>query len=299
MPNALRPAGLPTQPHQGVGARFLRRLGGAVRHAAAGGIALAGLRRPAASQPSRPGAERREPALARPAQARVRRQPKAAALVPPSRPARSGWLAGWFGRTRQAQAARSPSPSRRADPAPFTQATHPGLSAEACAFFNTPAEDCDPAILRLLLAALAEQIAERMGPAQGMDAETLFSTLCGRLGTDPVAAAPDAPPADAAVPAQAPAAAAADPAEPAPDQAAAADPPAGTEACAAVICESTPAAAPLVPRRSPLDAGGGSFRPRRRPRHDRCQSRLHRRFRDRPRAPPPRRLSYAACAGPP
>ena len=65
---------------------------------------------------------------------------------------------------------------------------------------NTPVEDCDPEMLRLVLAALARHIADTMSADLGMDAEALFSTLCGRLGTLPGEARPDVPPAAEAAP---------------------------------------------------------------------------------------------------
>ena len=289
MRNAPRPAGLSSQNPQGGGARLVRRFGSAVRGVIAGGIAIAGrLRRSAAPEPRRNPPAPRDPAASpAPRRPRVPPRPRAAAAVAP--PRRPGWLARWFGPRRRQQAApdRAPPPDR--DDAPFTPQAYPGLSPKACALFNTPVEDCDPAILRLLLAVLARHIADRMGPVLGQDAETLFAALCDRLSTVPGDAGPDASPADAAVPARAtPAAAALDPA----DQADQAD---ATEAGAAVRRETTPDAAPLtgpVCRRSLLHDAC-------RPLPHRRRSRLHRGVRHQRRRLPSRRLCYAACAGPP
>src|SRR5487761_2628686 len=101
---------------------------------------------------------------------------------------------------------RRPRPGDRAPRAgsPFTPEAYPGLSAEACAIFNTPVEKCDSDILRLVLAALALHIADAMPPELGMtDAKAVFSSLWGRLGADPGEARPDAPPAEAPTPAPA------------------------------------------------------------------------------------------------
>ena len=137
-------------------------------------------RNPAAPLP-RPETWRRRP---RPG-GRARRPGRAPPPVPPPRPARPGWLARWFGRNRRQPALLGRPPFPDSDDAPFTPQAYPGLSPEACAILNTPVEDCDPEILRLLLAVLARHIADSMRPELGLDAETLFSTLCDRLGTVP------------------------------------------------------------------------------------------------------------------
>src|SRR5487761_2421286 len=203
MPTTLHPAGLSSQPHQGAGARILRRFGRAVRSVIAGGITLAGgLRRPAAPQPGRNPPAPRD--LAPPPSPSRPRRPRAAAPVPPPRPARFGWLARWFGRNRPRPASLARPPFPDSDDTPFTPEAYPGLSAEACAIFNTPVEKCDSDILRLVLAALALHIADAMPPELGMtDAKAVFSSLWGRLGAEPGEARPDAPPAEAPTPAPA------------------------------------------------------------------------------------------------
>src|SRR6185312_7092506 len=88
----------PIQNPQGGGARFFRRIGGAVAGAISGTIALADrLRRPAAPK-TRPTPPKPRDAAAPPASRRQRapRQPSAAAPVEP--PRKTGWFARWFGR---------------------------------------------------------------------------------------------------------------------------------------------------------------------------------------------------------
>jgi len=113
---------------------------------------------------------------------------------------RAGWLARLLPR-RRLQPADAALLLADSD-APFTPETVPGLRPEICAILNTPLEDCDPEILRLLLAALAQSIADAMPPEAGMtDAGSVFSTLWSRLapalddiGLDgPPAIAPDWP----------------------------------------------------------------------------------------------------------
>ena len=297
MPTAPRPAGLPSQTLQGVGARVLRRFGGAVHSVIAGGIAFTGrLRRPAAP---RPGPAQRDPSS--PSRKRAPRPPRPAAPVPPPKPARAGWLARWFGLNRRpsASAARPPFPD--SDDTPFSPEAYPGLSPEACAFFNRPAEECDPDTLQLVLAALARHIADSMPPELGIDAEALFSTLWGRLGTVPVEAAPDAAPAEEPAPAPAPAQDAEPDAPPAPPvtQLQPRETTASDDAGTAPIVahQTTPEAAfPIAPvsrrSRSLLD-DSRSFR------HCR-HSGFRRGFPGRLQfLPPPPRFCYAACAGPP
>ena len=300
MPNAPRPAGLSSQTPQGGGARLVRRFGGAVRGVIAGGIAIAGrLRRPAAPEPRHtPPAPRDKTASPAPRRPHVPPRPRAAAAVAP--PQQLGWLARWFGPRRRQPTARNRAPVPDSNDAPFTTQAYPGLSPEACALFNTPVEDCDPEILRVMLAVLARHIADSMGPALGQDAETLFATLCGRLGTVPGDAGPDAAAAEAAVPMRA------TPAATAPDLAATAPAPAdqadATAAGAAGMRETTPDAAPLtgpVRRRSLVHDAGRPLPHRRRSRLHRDRSRLHRGVRHQRQRLPSRRLCYAACAGPP
>ena len=272
-----------------------------MRGVIAGGIARVGrLRRQRGQESSHTPAEPRgtvaPPAPRRP---RLPRRPIAAAPVPPAR--RFGWFARWFGPKRRQPA----SPARPAlpgsDDAPFTPEAWPGLSPEARAFFNTPVEDCDPEILRLLLTALAGHIADTMAAELGMDAEALFATLCGRLATTPSETRPDT-----AEPAPTPRT----PEHAAPD--AVATPPIqaqGTEpldaATTAVAMRDTRPDGIFPPasvfRRSrTLVHAGRPFRHFHRSLVDRGRLGFHRFLPGTPQAlPPPRRLCYAACAGPP
>ena len=297
MRTAPHPVEPTSSPHQGVGARFFRRLGGAVRDALAGGIARAtGRRRSITARPSRNPPAPEAQAAPSPRRSRAPHPRRAAA---PALPARPGWIARCFG-----LADRLPWLLRRAtspddDTAPFTPETHPGFSPEVCDFLNTPVAECDPNELYLALCVLAQCLAESLPPELGMDAKALFSTLWDRLGPPQAEAGPDTP-ADAPHP---PAAAAPEPAEldaqaPSPQsQAQGSEPADGTPATAAP--RTTPARVSLAGSgfrgsRSPSD-GGPSFRRRRSP-VERRRPRLR-------RAPlqalPLRRLCYAACAGPP
>jgi hypothetical protein len=82
--------------------------------------------------------------------------------------------------------------------AQFTPEACPGLSPEFCTFLNTPLEDCDPDMLRVLLAALADTLAELMPPEANIaDLSPLFATLRGlaanapdATGLDPLPAVP-------------------------------------------------------------------------------------------------------------
>jgi len=319
METALLPAE-PTQNPQGSSARIFRRLGGAVRGAISGGVALAA-RRPEAVKPNRAPPQPRDPAA--PPAPRRSRLPRAAVPAPTAE--RRGWFARWFGsrRSRPAGLADPAMPPgrgrRRASKDPlFTPKTHPGLSPEACAFFNTPVGECDPEMLQQVLALLAEQIAGAIGPGLGMDAEALFSHICGRLGVTPGAAgadAPSAPPPEATEPAAD--AAAAEPPAPTP-----ADTPAGTalgappnspqqaqgiepadDAAVAAAEGSTTNAIFLAGadlRRHPSLAGDSRpFAHRRRHLVARRRLRSNRGLPGGFRSTlPPRRLFYAACAGP-
>ena len=194
---------LPSQPHQGVGARLVRRLGGAVRSAITGGMTLAtGRRRPAAPQPDidHPVARDPDPRPA-PAPEHLPGQPRTASPVTPDRSASPGWLARLSGRGRR------PTRFNYAllpdGDAPFTPEAFPGLTPEFCTFLNTPLEECDPEMLTLLYAVLAEHIAAVMPAEAGMgDAGEVFSKLWGRLAAavgdavpaaGPAVAPPDAP----------------------------------------------------------------------------------------------------------
>jgi len=268
-----------------------------VRSVIAGGITLAGgLRRPAAPQSGRNPPAPRDLA-APPSPSRPRRK-RAAAPVPPPRPARPGWLARWFGPNRPRHASPARPPFHNGDDTPFTPEAYPGLSPEACAIFNTPVEKCDPDILRLVLAALALHIANSMPPELGMtDAKAMFSTLWGHLGIVPGEAMPDARPAE----------------EPAPAPAAPKD--AGPDAPLLQAQRTEPTDDAIAARETPPDAASPtgpvfrpdrslfdrsrSFRHRRRSFVLRCRARFRRSLPGWLQRPPPRRLCYAACAGPP
>lgn len=261
MPIAPRPAAPSSQTHQGIGARFFRRLGGAVRGAIAG-IARAATRRRPATTPPRPQAARNIETPAATRQARPPRRPSAA------KPAQPGWIARRLGLGRQrSRRPRLPSLGN----APFTPETCPGLTLQDCAFLNTPVEDCDPEVLRPLLSALAQHIAAALPPELGMsDPQAVFATLWGRLGceTTPAPAPPEHP-------------------DPAPPPSAEADVPAAPDSVASALQHSPDRTVPSHRRRPP---------PRnRRQRVRGCRALLRRAA----QRPPMRRLCYAACAGPP
>jgi hypothetical protein len=303
--------GLAYQPRQGVGARLVRRLGDAVRGVIAGGITLAGsLRRsPAPRSGGNPPAPRNRVAPAAPRRPRAPRQAIAAAAVAPTR---TGWLARCFGRGRS-EAAPQGRPSFPNLDAHFTPDSHPGLSPEMCAILNTPVEDCDPEILHTVFAAFAELIADALPPElRGLDGGELFSTLVGRLGTAREAArqdaAPDVPPelapeaAMAAMPGAPPGATTARSGAHGVVQADHAARPvtAATESTQDATCLPGPAHAGRASRRA-----GRSLHQRHRwlARHDGlwpfrcCHWRRWRGWRN-PMTLPPRRLYFAACAGP-
>ena len=278
-------------------------------------IARAGrLRRPAALPPSA------NPQPARDLQAPTPpRRPRAPRQSPPAPPARPSWIARWFGRGRRQPAWSASSLFPAGNDAPFTPEAYPGFPPELCAILNTPAEDCDPELLRLVLAVFARHLADNLPSELGLDAEALLSTLCGRLGASLDEAGPDAAPAEEAD--EAPGSTAdAMPAE------ALSSPHDLTEIQAASLpvdaaIGGVPAAAPhtkILPKPGLYD----SRSPRRswRPRIHGCRNLVSRGFRNRQRrlccrqravlpvcrghsnrqpAPPLRRLCYAACAGPP
>ena len=180
---------------QGVGARLVRRLGGAVRKTIAGGVTLAGaLRRPAASQPriGHPVVRNADVCPACAPEPRARR-PHAAPPAP-SQPRRPVWLTRLLHRR-----CRQPAPSGYGqfaadNNAPFTLEEFPGLLPEACAFFNTPLEDLDPEILPRLLGVFAEKIVHLIPPELGItDPQELFSDLWDRLGAPLYGALPGVP----------------------------------------------------------------------------------------------------------
>ncbi len=337
MPIALHTADLPSQSHQGAGARLVRRLGGAVRSAIVSGIGLAGaLRRPAVSQPSRDHAAAQHPETSAPRRARVPRRPSAALPAPLLLPR---WLACLLTRHhRQFASVSHPARLNQGD-APFTPEAFPQLSPKACAVLNTPLKECDPKTLELLFSALAQHISDLMSPESRMtDLEATLPNLWQRLSTalgdtkadTSLPATPDAAPVTAtdAVP-EAPVLSPHRPARSPPtgptnswekdaprvspvplSGPSASDHPADATITAAAP-QTTPdiaaPSAPVVHGSRPLSNSGRSFRPStqsfarwcRRPVRC-CRTLFPRGVRDRlPCLPPPWRLYYAACTGPP
>ena len=196
MPTALLTAGLASQPHQGVGARFVRGLGGAVRTIVSGGITLAGsLRRQAAPTPApNPQAGRDLEASVPPEAPRSPCDPSSAVPVPRSLAA--AFIAHSLRRRRPVRFGRRASIRR--DNRPFTPEENPGLSPEACAFFSTPFEEGDPAMAALMFSTLEQYITEVMagGPAI-RDTDALLATIWARMGTLAGEARPDVAPAEA------------------------------------------------------------------------------------------------------
>jgi hypothetical protein len=149
--DALTPPGLATLPRKGIGARIVRGLGrmGAALHGAVAGR----LRRRQSGSDSPVGPDAGRSTAAMPARA-----------------------------PRQARRTPIGVPDRHHDLA-FTEAAFPNLSPAAREFFNTPLEDCDPAMLGIVLEALADAIAGMMTPQDGMqDARDVFLALSSRLG---------------------------------------------------------------------------------------------------------------------
>jgi hypothetical protein len=182
MPTALDTVGLPSQPHQGAGVRFVRRLAGAVRSAVISGITLAAALRPLAVSSTTPDyAPAQNPqSPSAPRQARVPRRPSAS-LPAPSLPR---WLASLLTRRHHQFASVSrPAYLNQAD-APFTPQAYPQLSPQACAVLNTPLQDCDPKTLELLLSAFAQHISDLASPEAGMtDPRATLPNLWQRIST--------------------------------------------------------------------------------------------------------------------
>ncbi len=303
---ALTPATLATPPRKGIGARIVRGLGrvGAALHGVVAGRLHR--RQSGRNSPVAPDADGSTAAMP----ARAPRQPR-----------------------------RTPigAPERHHDLA-FTEAAFPDLTPAARKFFNTPVEDCDPAMLGLVLEALAEAIAGMMTPQDGMqDARDVFLALNSRLGAltggmqgtrpESVPADPDAAAADPD--ATGPQAASPDLPGPAPAPGSGAAPggSAGAhgEAAAAIAGSDQPAAPPVVQQPSAPALNDAGTNTTHAP-HDRSAGpgqswrrtfRGGRRFQAGRFALPPRRipfhyrnivgcvkrpprlLCYAACAGPP
>jgi hypothetical protein len=192
---------LTSQPREGIGARVvggISRFGAALRRVVAGDS-----RRPQSGPDSGTAPDADRPPAAR--QARAPRQPGRAG---------KGGLARLFGRRRALAAV--PEQARELPDFEFTGEAFPELSPEARAFFNTPLEECDPAMLGVVLEALAEVIARSMTPQEGMrDARDVFLALRSRMEAvsgEAGDAPPDALPDVAAAPADLAATAAIDPA---------------------------------------------------------------------------------------
>ena len=315
MPTALHIAGLASQPHQGVGARLVRRLGGAVRSVIVRGIALAGtLRRPATPQDPQPPAPRRV------------RQPRPAlpaTLLPP--PLLAHLLAA---RRHRHPATASRHAFLNQGDTPFTPEAYPQLSPKACAVLNTPLKDCDPKTLELVFSAFTQHINQIISPEAGiMDPAVFFPNLWHRLSTALAETKADAslsttaeavPPTPADTVRDAPLM----PPHP-PVQAPPTGPtrlwtndaprlapvplsgPTASDHPAAVAPKTQPdIAAPSGPvghRSRPFRYGTQSFARRRRRHVRRCRAFVHARgVRDGLQCvPPPRRLCHAACTGPP
>ena len=292
MPRAPLPVGLPSQNHQGVTARFVHRLGTAVRGAFAG---IARLRRPAAPPSGSTHSPTPDQDTATPPSRPRRPRPAPAA---PARP-------GWFARCFRLSPRRTAAARRRAladhDPAPFTPENHPGLSPEAYAILNMPVDECPPEILRILLTSLAQHIAASLPPELGLsDPQALFATLWGRLAEPPGEPEPDSAPdaqpdAAAAAPASAEQDAPPPPGNP-PEAQAPTFPDRGANAGTTASADTWTATVPPKPDRDRGRPPRHRRPPLLHPSRTRCSG--VRRQKTRQTLPPPRR-AYNACAGPP
>jgi hypothetical protein len=336
MPTALLTAGLPSQPHQGVGARLVRRLGGAVRSAIVGGIALAGaLRRPAVSQTSRDRAAAQDPQAPAPRRVSVPHPPRATLPAPPPLPPLLAHLLAR--RERRSASVSRPACLGQGD-VHFTPEAFPQLSPKACAVLNTPLKDCDPKTLDLVVSTFTQYVNQVMSPEVApTDRAATLPNLWHRLSTalgDPEAdtspltpaaesatpadAAPDAPVASPNPPVEAPPTAPTrlwtnqpPPVSPVPLS----GPPASDQPPDATTNPTTPETTPEIAAPSapvmhggrPLSNSGRPFRY-----HTQSFARWRRRLvrccralfppgvRDGlPCPPPPWKLYYAACTGPP
>jgi len=211
MPTALHIAGLPSQPHQGIGARLVRRLGGAVRSAIVRGITLAAARRRASvPRTRRDHTAPQVPQAPTPERVPVPRRPRPALPAPLRLPP---LLAHLLASHRRPVAARRSACLNHGNK-PFTPEAFPQLGPKACAVLNTPLKDCDPKTLELLVSALAQHINQVMSPESGItdpaaalpnlwhristalddtDAETSLPAKQEAVPTTPADALPDAP----------------------------------------------------------------------------------------------------------
>jgi len=134
---ALHIAGLPSQSQQGMGARLVRRLGGAVRSVIGSGISFAGtLRRPAVPQTSRSHAAAQDPeAPSAPSRVPVRQRPRTALPVPLSVPP---LLARLLARRHCRPAPISRPAFLNQGDMPFTPEAFPQLSPSLCRSQHPP-----------------------------------------------------------------------------------------------------------------------------------------------------------------
>jgi hypothetical protein len=213
MPTTLHIAGLPSQSLQGVGARLVRRLGGAVWRVIVRAITLAGtLRRPAVPQTARHHPEAQDPQAPARRPVRVPRRPRPALpapLVPP--PVLAHLLAAR--RHHRPVATSRPACLNQGDK-PFTPEARPQLSPQASAVLNTPLKDRDPKTLELVFSTFSSPINRLMSPEAGMtdpaaklpnlwhrlnaapgdtEAETCLSTTPQPVPATPADEVPDAP----------------------------------------------------------------------------------------------------------
>jgi len=237
----------------------------------------------------------------------------------------------WLAHLLAARHHRRPACLNRGD-IHFTPQAFPQLSAKACAVLNTPLKDCDPKTLKLLVSTFTQHINQIMSPEAGIaDPAAAFPNLLHRLNAaladanadaslsttpqsgpaTPADAVPDAP--DPQLPATGPtmpSAKATPPLSPRPLSGPPASAPSTHGAITAPAPATTPhtatASAPVVHASRRLSTTGESFRyhtqsfARRRRSALRCRRPLFpRSLRHGPQYPPPWRLYYAACTGPP
>ena len=342
MPVALTTAGLPSQPRQGVGARLVRRLGGAVRSVIGTGINLAAtLRRPVAAQALTPCRVHRPRPQHAPSTSPALRERACPGLDPGSPAKRAGEgaapplprvLTRLVARRHHHPAAATRPACRNRHDIHFTPQAFPQLSPKACAVLNTPLKDCDPKTLKLLVSAFTQHVNQVLSPEAGMaDPSAAFTNLWHRLNAaladanldtsapatpeavpaTPPGAVPDAPVASPHPPVQAPPTAptrlwANEPprVSPLPPS----GPPASDQPADASITAAAPQTQPdiaapsgSVAHRSRSFRSDTQFLARRRRLHFRGRRPLFPRgARDALQChPPPRRLCYAACTGPP
>jgi len=330
MPIASHIAGLPSQPYQGVGARLVRRIGGAVRSAIGSGINLAGvLRRPTASQASPHRTAAQDPQAPAPSRGRVPRRPS------PARPLPFlllRWLAPLLARRQHHPAAASRPALLNHGDTPFTSEEFPQLSPKACAVLNTPLKDCDPKTLDLVVSTFAQYINQVMSPEAAItnraatlpnlwhwlstalsdaNADTSLSATPEPVPTTLADPVPDAPAASTQPPVQATPAGPIMPSSkdaPRLSPLPLSSPPASGQPADAAITAAAPEITPdIAARPAPVVHGSRPlYNSARSTRSLACWRPFRRRAPFSPRVrdglqcvPPPWKLHYAACAGPP